>query len=67
MNISVCKLIDYLPFALLIEKDQEILFFNTRLLNLLGIPIDQQVSSDILSKIEDKLKSVRVKQREGKK
>ena len=56
MSLSMCRLLDSLPYGVVIEKNQEIFFFNSKLVDVFKVPMDEQGDQDICSLIYSKLK-----------
>lgn len=60
LSLSMCRLVDYIPYAVLIENGKEILFFNNKLIELLQLSTEDQGGHDALAKIEKRLKDTKV-------
>jgi hypothetical protein len=52
----MCRLLDSLPYGVVIEKNQEIFFFNSKLVDIFNVPMGEQGDQDICSLIYSKLK-----------
>lgn len=57
LNISMCKLLDYLPYSILIENGKEILVYNSKMLDFLSIGAHEQ---NVEIKIEAKLNLIKI-------
>lgn len=53
----MCKLLDYLPYAILIEQDKGILLFNKKLLKLVEI---NQIKENFTEATVEKLKGISI-------
>ena len=60
LSLSMWRIIDYLPYSVIIENGKEILFFNTKLIELLNIPKEEQVNHNINMKIDKRLKETKI-------
>jgi hypothetical protein len=56
----MCRVIDYLPYSVIIENGKEILFFNSKMIELLNIPKEEQANHNINLKIEKRLKETKL-------
>lgn len=55
MGLSMCRLLDYLPHAIYIEKDGQVLYYNKKLLEITGIPEEKQNNPDFSTKVKERL------------
>ena len=60
LSLSMCRVIDYLPYSVIIENGKEILFFNSKLVDLLKIPKEEQANHNINTKIEKRMKETKL-------